>query len=135
MPTTPPTRRRWFRFSLRTLFVVVTAVAVWLAYYIHWMDERRDARAWIDAQYVGGSIGFYKEPRPGLPWMLRILGEKPEKLILMQHGPSTRDDKQAPPEYERLLQRVTSLFPEAQVINVSREYQKNAPDLPQVLQP
>jgi hypothetical protein len=29
---TPP-RRRWFRFSLRTLFVVVTLLGIWLGFY------------------------------------------------------------------------------------------------------
>lgn len=33
-------KRRWFRWSLRTLFVVVTVFAVWLGYYIDWIQRR-----------------------------------------------------------------------------------------------
>jgi hypothetical protein len=30
MTSSAPPRRRWFRFSLRTLFVLVTVLCVWL---------------------------------------------------------------------------------------------------------
>ena len=38
MPTTPPTRRRWFQFELRTMFVVVIVVAIPLTWVV---KERR----------------------------------------------------------------------------------------------
>ena len=40
---TTTTTRRWFRFSLRTLFVVVTIVCVlagWLTYSLNWISQR-----------------------------------------------------------------------------------------------
>ena len=38
-----PTRRPWFRFSLRTMFVVVTVFAVWLGWRPHDMRARQAA--------------------------------------------------------------------------------------------
>ena len=35
-----PKPRRWFRFSLRTLFLLVTVFCVWLGYHLNWMRER-----------------------------------------------------------------------------------------------
>ncbi len=35
--TTPTANRRWLRFSLRTLFVVVTVLCVWLGYELNWI--------------------------------------------------------------------------------------------------
>jgi hypothetical protein len=112
-------RSRWFRCSLRTLFVLVTAVACWLAYYIHWKNERREARAWMHAQDIGGSIGFGPEPRPDLPCMLRLLGERPEKVLIMADGGSQRNSEPAPPDYRRLVEKVASLFPEAQIVDLT----------------
>jgi hypothetical protein len=37
----PP--RHWFRFSLRTLFLVVTVAGCWMGYYLNWARERHEA--------------------------------------------------------------------------------------------
>lgn len=34
-------KHRWFRWSLRTLFVVMTAIACWLGYELNWIRQRR----------------------------------------------------------------------------------------------
>ena len=34
--------RRWFRFSLRTLFVVVTVFGIWLGYELNWIRQRHE---------------------------------------------------------------------------------------------
>jgi hypothetical protein len=34
-------KRRWFRFSLRTMFLVCTVVAVWLGWNVHLVRQRR----------------------------------------------------------------------------------------------
>src|SRR5258708_10246160 len=39
---TPAPKRRWFRFSLRTMFVVVTLFGCWLAYSLNWIRQRHD---------------------------------------------------------------------------------------------
>ena len=38
---TPAPKRRWFRYSLRTLFVVVTLFGCWLGYELNWLRQRR----------------------------------------------------------------------------------------------
>jgi hypothetical protein len=43
--TTPP--RRWFRFSLRTMFVLVTVACDWLGYHLHWINQRHTALQWM----------------------------------------------------------------------------------------
>jgi hypothetical protein len=37
-----PKPRRRFRFSLRTMFVLVTALCVWLGYQLNWIRQRRN---------------------------------------------------------------------------------------------
>jgi hypothetical protein len=32
MPTTPPTRRRWYQFGLGTMLLLVTVFAIWLGW-------------------------------------------------------------------------------------------------------
>jgi hypothetical protein len=40
----PDSKHRWFRpsFSLRTLFLVVTAFAVWIGYELNWIRQRHE---------------------------------------------------------------------------------------------
>jgi hypothetical protein len=42
MPPAP--KRRWFRFSLRTLFVVVTVGCIWLAWNVNIVQQRKAVR-------------------------------------------------------------------------------------------
>jgi hypothetical protein len=39
-PKTRAPKRRWFQFTLRTLFVVVTVLACWLGYAVSWIKQR-----------------------------------------------------------------------------------------------
>jgi hypothetical protein len=67
-------RRRWLRFSLRTLFVLVTVVGCWLGYQLNWIRQRHeliaqlerdsDSHSWVD-----------DEPLTSAPWSLSLLGE------------------------------------------------------------
>ncbi len=52
---TAPKRRR-FRFSLRTLFVVVTVFGVWLGWTLHHIHLRRQAISEIEAH--GGDVVY-----------------------------------------------------------------------------
>jgi ABC-type multidrug transport system fused ATPase/permease subunit len=99
-------KRRWFQWSLRTLFVVVTVAALlsaWVVYQLNWIRQRNSARNWIAAHRAALSSAIF-EKRP-FPWPLRILGEQPENLIEIVTDDMGR------------VEELRSLFPEATVLN------------------
>jgi hypothetical protein len=104
MPTPP--RRRWFQFGLRTMFVVVTAICLWLGWSVHWAHERSRMVALIHTrpQSDRGNIGFYVELKP-LPLSLRLLRVERQWFMPLQSGCFTREE----------VQRIIGLFPEAYV--------------------
>jgi Leucine-rich repeat (LRR) protein len=57
--TNPPKRRRrWFAYSLRTLIVLVTIIALWLGWWVHSAREQQKAIAAIRAAGGGTSYDF-----------------------------------------------------------------------------
>ena len=56
LPARSKPRRRWPRFSLRTLLVVVTALGVWLGVQVNRANKQRRAVAWV--QQVGGTVTY-----------------------------------------------------------------------------
>jgi hypothetical protein len=112
------TKRRWFQFTLRTLFVVVTAFACWLGWNAQTVHRRARARHGIEAS--GGEFIYsplqptwrvvFQRPIHGdsvdyayeVPWVRRILGDSPARIIFF--------DRRAPTDEE--LQQ-TAYFPEA----------------------
>jgi hypothetical protein len=97
-------KRRWFRFTLRTLFVVVTVFAGCLAYELHSIRCRVLERSQIEAR--GGKV-FHSgdEPfdPPTIPLKLHaLLGDHQVSALEL---PESEDD----PE----VSRIANLFPEA----------------------
>jgi hypothetical protein len=45
----PTPRRRWLSYSLRTMFVLVTVLCVWLGVYVNRAERQKRAVAWIKA--------------------------------------------------------------------------------------
>jgi hypothetical protein len=91
---------RWFRFSLRTLFVLVTiagACAGWVAYQLNWIRERH---AVLQTHGGGELVTFYIEPQPP-PWPLGLFGEPSQSGNVFI------------PFRESELKYAHSLFPEA----------------------
>jgi hypothetical protein len=41
--------RRWFQFSLRTVFILMTILGIWLGIQVKWLRDRQEARKWIAA--------------------------------------------------------------------------------------
>lgn len=122
-------RRRWFSYSLRTLFVLLTAFGIWLGLKVKWVSDRRAARAWIvehpaDDSWVlfrtdadeffasraGGTSSRRALRRKPLPWMLRMLGERPVSSVFVKIGPDEVS-------YDKKILR--ELFPEA-IVDVQR---------------
>ena len=87
--------RRWFRFSLRGMFVLVTLLALWLAVQVNWVHQRRD---FLKQE----CLGIFASEVPA-PWSVRILGERGYQEILI-----LRD----PPNVDQILSKGRALFPE-----------------------
>src|SRR6266496_1528860 len=82
--------RRWLRFSLRGMFVVLTLFGIWLGFQVNWMRQRQEARRWIEQHESPGEwsrvnpidvvwtkLDGTKHPGKAAdaPWSLRLLGE------------------------------------------------------------
>jgi hypothetical protein len=115
MTEAPSKRRRWFRFSLRALFVVVTLLGVWLGNEVSVANNRRAIRRQIEQQggtfpllYNGHDMYTLKSLRPAttvrrVSFVRRWLGDRPEPHIAYER-PLTDADRVA-----------VSGFPEAKV--------------------
>jgi hypothetical protein len=108
MSSASKSRRRWFQFSLTSLFVMITLVAVWLAWELPFIRERQ---AWVASHpalvdpgsrpgkiltvTVEGDLnlvathtltkaGSPTKPRQPatIPWWRRIMGDAPVTRIL-----------------------------------------------------
>lgn len=67
-----PPRRRWFRFSLRALFLVVTAFGCWLGYQLNWIRQREE---FLASGRGSESIYVISHQPIRAPRVLSLLGE------------------------------------------------------------
>ena len=104
MTSPAPPRRRWFHFSLRTLFVLVTIFGVWLGLQIKWIVDRHELLAHRDGRTPPRPLAFVCENGDAAaPWSIRLLGERGIYGIMLG------DVDQA------TASRIKNLFPEAWV--------------------
>src|SRR4051794_39640710 len=104
--TTLAPNRGWFRFSLRTLFMVVTACASWLGSGIHQVRERERMLAVegiVFATVRSNGSPARADQRPPLLW--RLLGARTIVFVGLDPNQTTPAD----------LSRYKALFPEADV--------------------
>ncbi len=95
-------KRRWFRFSLRTLFMLTTLVAIWLAWSLNWISNRR---AFVRDSIDAPGLVLRKDRRPvAAPALLWIFGETGAQYVYV-----ATDD-------EAIVRQAIRLFPEAEVI-------------------
>ena len=69
-------KRRWFRFSLRTLLVFVTIASAgfgWLGVKVRHVQGQREAVEAIER--VGGRVEYQRAEVPGPAWLRRLLGD------------------------------------------------------------
>lgn len=98
-------RRRWFQFSLTSLFLLTTLVAIWLAWELAFIHERQTwlrenavlvdpigATNQITSPAGPGTISFVQivPPPPAvprsIPWWRRMLGDEAVPAILEGEG-------------------------------------------------
>jgi hypothetical protein len=119
MPT--PRRRRWFQFGLRTMFVVVTLVAVFFGMVLGWFNWARrwdaERNAFLEQHF--GDLdapvtreAYLKNPSNDAPWLLRPLhivnrdrwaGTGWMTMVFFDDDP------------EELLEQARGLFPETRI--------------------
>ena len=105
-----------FRFSLRTMLIVVALVSCWLGYCLNWIRQRHDFLGHSAVHATPGSISLYnpdapvwvflssaQQPVPA-PFWLRVLGER---------GVAAVDVMDA--KHSESLDVAARLFPEAQI--------------------
>jgi hypothetical protein len=123
MSTYTATKPRWFQFRLRTLFVVVTLVAIWLAWQLRTVHERRAMQETVSmftevfeqAQPAGGSIPQFVQalqaqsaehvaPTRSRVWprIRKWLGDEPMWVVM--------------PEKQSDFEAAKRLFPEALIL-------------------
>ena len=100
-------RRRWFSFSLRTLFVVVTIFCVWLGWQVRIVHERRAVLDEIaGAGYVTLEDSHWK--RPSYQELIRV------SSVRRLFGDSSYFSITVPPNTSpQLLERLEYAFPES----------------------
>jgi hypothetical protein len=98
--------RRWFQFSLRTLFVVATVICVWLGWNVSTVQSRKRALARIqssEGRFIVNTGPDLEQQGNPLPYVRQLLGDKPIAVIAFRRGRILNDE----------CHRIASLFPEA----------------------
>jgi hypothetical protein len=106
-------KRRWFRWSLRTMFVVVTVFACWLGYYGNWHRQRQSALRSIGDHGAEGLLPYLPrtlDTPTALPWSLKLWGERPVEFLWM-HKLDSEDER----AYLQRAEELHKLFPEARI--------------------
>jgi hypothetical protein len=101
--TAPPPRRRWFRFSLRTLFIAITLFAVWLGSELRFVEKRRQfssdgsaegvwKRAWV---LESEPTCLFTKAIP--PWR-RLFGDEAAAFVICRTEAHAKDARRLFPE-------------------------------------
>jgi hypothetical protein len=104
-----PKRRRWFQFSLTTMLVVITVIAVWLGWNLSRVRQREATIVFL--KNSGMSVAYPTTaalqipPWKHLPFGWRILGAKPVRTVYL------------PQQFKEVdREQVRGLFPEAAIV-------------------
>jgi hypothetical protein len=115
-------KRRWCQFSLRTLFVVVTLICIWLGNDLSRIVERRQIATWVaerggtvvnggdNVRYARDDFSKTAVKQPvQLSWRRRMLGDIPLTRIELPESTSTAQ-----------AERAAKAFPEADFVPYER---------------
>jgi hypothetical protein len=106
-----PLSRQWFQFSIGTMLLLVTLIAVWLAWQVRIVRERQAMRVAIkehrsivttlkDWQPVPGATA----PKISVPFWRKWMGDEPIVEVTLSHKLDHTE-----------MEQVRVLFPEAQI--------------------
>jgi hypothetical protein len=111
MPLVP--KRRWLRFSIRTLLVAVTIFCVWLGWQVKWISARHSQ---LKTKYASGIV----VGRPAeSPWPLAYFAEKSVQYIeLVQEERTSKAVRQQ-------VMALKQLFPEAEIAYYDDGYRRH----------
>src|SRR5262245_17761013 len=88
----PKPRRRWLRFSLRALLLIVTVLCIWIGIKVN--AARRQRAAMAAMQRAGVMVKFdYQLPAPA--WIRQLIGEEYFREVVRvagDHGHISADD-------------------------------------------
>ena len=107
-------RRRWFSYSLRTGFVLLTLLGMalgWVAVNLKWIRDRRAAAQWYYSKGCG-PVHWELPDKSEAPFSLRMFGECGWRYIYVSADPAKPS---AADQRERVESQLKQLFPEAQV--------------------
>ncbi len=112
----PVPKRRWFRLSLRTMFVLLTVFGCWLGYQVHWIRQRHEFLEIQQQARIGHPKVLHTTqsiPAPRAPATLAVFGETGYSVVyLWVDGRSREALTELDQDHVREARR---LFPEAQV--------------------
>jgi len=114
--------RRWFRFSLRTMLVLVTLVGItigWTGMQLKWIRDRQEAIRWLessadpndtDGAWRGGRqyTTYESYQNSNAPWSLRLFGERGIDRLHIDKSALRPNDRHQARDFEKL-------FPEARI--------------------
>lgn len=100
-------RSRWFSYSLRTLFCLLTIFGVWLGLQVKWLNDRQRARAWLE-RHASRDYSSNYERRNSAPWQLTIWGEVGEDDLIV-------DDRAIRAGDDWSVHQLRRLFPESKI--------------------
>jgi hypothetical protein len=81
-------KRHWFRFSLRTLFVLVAAIAICLGWIARDVVQRKRLLSWVEEN--GGYVDLWHKPEPFVidTGGIRIIKEDYQRVLGPEEEPA-----------------------------------------------
>jgi hypothetical protein len=98
-------KRRWLRFSIRTLLAVVTIFCVWLGWNFYELRQRHLIKQFLTAQGIALDYGEPTAPWNSFPLSWRLLGEEPVSFIKLHRGKFSAQD----------VEQIARWFPESRL--------------------
>jgi hypothetical protein len=114
--TTNAPKRQWLRFSLRTLFVAITILGVFVGYVVHslrWIRERNEWRHEWDVSPP--TVYLHMNEHKRAPWQLVPFGEYGHDTISFRFCPWDEPEPEITDEQKAHYRRAKLLFPEATI--------------------